>query len=174
MEREMCGYLEWNLNIQGPEVLEFEQQTRLEHGPRAVMALSKSSSSSSSSEMVVPIVATPVPVYPTPDTTPETTTFTRPIRPVRTKPSYRNPNYAQGLPSPPTSPQYRASPAALSPPVPTFLSASSSLQSSPASEDCKTPSPVSVGAPSTSQLGQVPKSVNMTRWPSDPRYMAAW
>jgi hypothetical protein len=37
MEREMCAYLEWKLNFQGDEVVEFEA-IRSEHGSKAIAA----------------------------------------------------------------------------------------------------------------------------------------
>ena len=134
MEREMCGYLEWNLNVTGQEVLEFEARIRAEHGPKAVAR----PSSSGSSEDVMRNS------YPTPDTTPDP--MSRPIRPVpspyKSKTSYQ-PRSASTLPSPPDSP------------APHFASSnSSSLQSSPASDDCKTPSPVAVTAATASRHGK--------------------
>ena len=106
MEREMCGYLEWNLNVSGSELESFERKVRAEHGPR------------------VPVVA----VYPTSEH--------RPIRPV---PTFRR--SAVVVPSPAPSPaDYHLSP-------PSFVSANSSLASSPASDDCKTPSPVALTRP---------------------------
>lgn len=139
MEREMCGYLEWNLNVGGEEVVAFEQSVRAEFGPRAV-------AKSAMSEDMPPMVPTKsTNVYPTPDTTPDVAS-TRPIRPVPSP--YKHKSYTQhpitnsaaGLPSPPASPHY-----AHSPQPPHFSSNTSSLQSSPASDDCKTPSPVAVG-----------------------------
>lgn len=35
MEREMCGYLEWNLNVQGEEIIEVESRIRADYGPGA-------------------------------------------------------------------------------------------------------------------------------------------
>jgi hypothetical protein len=34
MEREMCGYLEWNLNVMGEEVIEFEAAFEQSIAPR--------------------------------------------------------------------------------------------------------------------------------------------
>lgn len=145
MEREMCGYLEWNLNVGGEEVIAFEANVRAEFGPRAVANSSRSDESSASSSASASASAgyhmsKPVHhVYPTPDTTPD---VSRPIRPVPSP--YKHKSYTQqptissaaGLPSPPASPQYEP---------PHFSSSTaSSLQSSPASDDCKTPSPVAV------------------------------
>jgi hypothetical protein len=124
MEREMCGYLEWNLNV-GPEVAEFEARVRAEHGPRPA-----------------PTSFLADAFFPTPEASP------RPIRPV---PSYRKYSAAPApapapapvsaaFPSPPASPAYHLSP-------PSFASANSSLASSPASDDCKTPSPVAMIRP---------------------------
>jgi hypothetical protein len=140
MEREMCGYLEWNLNVGGEEVVNFEQSVRAEFGPRAVAR-------SSMSDDMPPMISKPsTNVYPTPDTTPDVAS-TRPIRPVPSP--YKHKSYTQhpitttaaGLPSPPASPHNYAH----SPQPPHFSSNTSSLQSSPASDDCKTPSPVAVG-----------------------------
>jgi hypothetical protein len=104
MEREMCGYLEWNLNVQGAELADFEAKVRAEHGPRVS-----------------------VPVFPVEH---------RPIRPV---PTFRRSQVV--VPSAAPSPaDYHLSP-------PSFASANSSLASSPASDDCKTPSPVAVTRP---------------------------
>lgn len=148
MEREMCGYLEWNLNVGGEEVIAFEQDVRAEFGPRAVARSSMSDESSGSNgsyTMTKPVHH----VYPTPDTTPDVA-VSRPIRPVpspyKHKSSYsQHPGIssaaAAGLPSPPASPQYNHSPQ-----PPHFASNNSSLQSSPASDDCKTPSPVTVAS----------------------------
>ena len=177
MEREMCGYLEWNLNVAGDEVVEFEDKVRSEHSPRAIAkASAMSQASSSSSDMVIPVVPkSSAHAYPTPDTTPDTH-LSRPIRPVpspyKTKMSAKTyPSLSQHqpyshlshlhysqqgsthvtsapcLPSPPNSPHshYLHPPSNLhsasSPTPPHFTSAYSSLQSSPASDDCKTPSP---------------------------------
>ncbi|KAI9639767.1 uncharacterized protein MKK02DRAFT_40092 [Dioszegia hungarica] len=150
MEREMCGYLEWNLNVAGPEVLDFESRVRAEHGAGAVAR--ETSSSSSSSSGTSSLYATPVHSYPTPDTTPDPS---RPIRPVpspyKSRAAYREPQPSRAtFPSPPASPQhshhahhsYHLSP-------PHFASANSSLVSSPASDDCKTPSPVAVTQPTS-------------------------
>lgn len=141
MEREMCGYLEWNLNVGGEEVVAFESSVRAEFGPRAI-------AKSSMSDDMPPMVTKPTTsnIYPTPDTTPDVAS-TRPIRPVPSP--YKHKSYTQhpitttaaGLPSPPASPQQFAH----SPQPPHFSSNTSSLQSSPASDDCKTPSPVAVG-----------------------------
>ena len=106
MEREMCGYLEWNLNVAGPELESFEKKVRVEHGPRHV-----------------------VNVYPT-------SSEHRLIRPV---PTFRRSTVV--VPSAAPSPaDYHLSP-------PSFASANSSLASSPASDDCKTPSPIAVTRP---------------------------
>jgi hypothetical protein len=142
MEREMCGYLEWNLNVQGEDIAEFEARVRAEHGPRAV---AKPSSSSTSTDSPIIIASSPAAAYPTPDTTPNPVA-SRPIRPVpspyKNRPSYREQvAAATSLPSPPASPHHYLR--AHSPP-PHFASANSSLASSPASDDCKTPSPVAV------------------------------
>ena len=147
MEREMCGYLEWNLNVGGEEVISFEQNVRIEFGARAVAKSSMSDHSTASAGSPYHPVSKPaVHVYPTPDTTPDVA-VSRPIRPVPSP--YKNKSYTQnptvstaaGLPSPPASPQYNHSPQ-----PPHFASNNSSLQSSPASDDCKTPSPLTVSS----------------------------
>jgi hypothetical protein len=159
MEREMCGYLEWNLNVAGEEVMDFEAKTRSEHGPRAIARASSSSSSLSSCSHLEPIsMPSPAAAYPTPETTPDPQG--RPIRPVPSpykQKSYRSSNAsthaavvaaaAAALPSPPQSPHhYLRAPnhdfASPSEPPHFSNSTSSSLASSPASDDCKTPSPV--------------------------------
>ncbi|GFZ43902.1 hypothetical protein JCM24511_01622 [Saitozyma sp. JCM 24511] len=144
MEREMCGYLEWNLNVQGEEVIEFEARVRAEHGPKAVAKASSSSASSSETPFVVPKVN----AYPTPETTPDPS---RPIRPVpspyKAKSSYQAQSARSSqisFPSPISPQQFLH---AHSPQPPHFASANSSLVSSPASDDCKTPSPVAMTAP---------------------------
>lgn len=139
----MCGYLEWNLNVEGKEVADFEARIRAEHGAMAVARASSSGGSSGGPSFI----STPVHAYPTPETTPDPA---RPIRPVpspyRSRPSYRDqPAPAQTFPSPPSSPHHAYH---LSPPH--FASANSSLASSPASDDCKTPSPVAVTQPPSS------------------------
>ena len=143
MEREMCGYLEWNLNVQGEDIAEFEARVRADHGPRAAF---KASSSSPSTDSPIIVVPSPAAAYPTPDTTPNPVA-SRPIRPVpspyKNRPTYREQvAAAASLPSPPASPHHYLR--AHSPPPPHFASANSSLASSPASDDCKTPSPVAV------------------------------
>ncbi|WVO16292.1 hypothetical protein L204_103967 [Cryptococcus depauperatus] len=125
MEREMCGYLEWNLNFTEREMLAFEAALRAEHGPRAVARAGSGSSGRSEAAGGL---------YPTPETTPDPVVVSRPIRPVPSpfkSRSFHSSNLS--FPSPPLSPQ-----------PPHLTSASSSLQSSPASDDCKTPSPVAV------------------------------
>lgn len=144
MEREMCGYLEWNLNVSGEEVADFEARVRAEHGPRAVaretsrVASSESVSSmpSSSSAAAAAVAAH---VYPSPETTPETCSMSRPIKPVPT------PHKRSAFPSPASMRNY-LHPSHVSPQPPALASASSSLASSPASEDCKTPSPVAMAS----------------------------
>jgi len=149
MEREMCGYLEWNLNVGGDEVTAFEARVRSEHGPKAVARASTPS-------IEVPIVYPTVHPYPTPDTTPDT--MSRPIRPVpspyKSRPSYRQ---QATFPSPPSSPTFLDESH--------FASNNSSLVSSPASDDCKTPSPVAVVAPPRhpSSSKPPPSAVDMAR-----------
>jgi len=138
MEREMCGYLEWNLNVMGDEVVEFEEKVRAEHGPEAV---AKAKMYPSDGSVMVSALSS---FYPSPETTPDPQMVARPIRPVpspyKNKSAYR-PLSATSLPSPPVSPFHYLHPSH-SPQPPHFASGSSSLTSSPASDDCKTPSPV--------------------------------
>lgn len=134
MEREMCGYLEWNLNVAGDEVAEFEARVRAEHGPRSTARMSSAVSEASSVVTMSPMVAAAA--YPSPEATPNAPTA-RPIRPVPTP--YKRSHTA--FPSP-TS--VRNTYLNVSPHPPALASASSSLASSPASEDCKTPSPVAM------------------------------
>lgn len=157
MEREMCGYLEWNVNVAGDEVADLEARVRAEHGS------SQASSSSTKTFNVfepTPIAAScaaaaaAAAAYPSPEATPSS----RPIRPVPTPYTRRagTPASASACPSPTSSlrnaymASHSATPSHLSPhhPPPALASASSSLASSPASDDCKTPSPVAlVGKP---------------------------
>lgn len=143
MEREMCSYLEWNLNVSGEEVAEFEARVRAEHGPRPT-ASTRMSSAVSDVSSIAAVTASmsshsnvAAAAYPSPEATPNSTTA-RPIRPVPT-PSYKRSHAA--FPSP-TS--IRNAYLNVSPQPPSLASASSSLASSPASEDCKTPSPVAM------------------------------
>ncbi|KAK4687348.1 hypothetical protein P7C73_g2763, partial [Tremellales sp. Uapishka_1] len=141
MEREMCGYLEWNLNVSGEEVLDFEAKIRADHGHKTVGSRAPSSSSEGSI-----IVTTPTTSYPSPESTPDPQASSRPIRPVPSPYKYRPTSrhvVSSAFPSPPCSPS--------SPHPPYFASANSSLASSPASEDCKTPSPVAVTGPASRQ-----------------------
>ncbi|ORY33962.1 hypothetical protein BCR39DRAFT_577668 [Naematelia encephala] len=163
MEREMCGYLEWNLNVMGDEVLEFEARVRAEHGPKAVARASSSSSCGGASSSEASVVVSAPHSYPTPETTPDPST-SRPIRPVpspyKSKPSFQA--AALALPSPPCSPHQYLHPAH-SPQPPHFASASSSLQSSPASDDCKTPSPIAVTSSAAGSSVRHGKGVDMSR-----------
>ncbi|OWZ62514.1 hypothetical protein AYX14_05372 [Cryptococcus neoformans] len=142
MEREMCGYLEWNLNFGEREMLEFEMDLRALHGPRAVAR----ASSGSSGRSEIAMADSPCESYPTPETTPDPQVSSRPIRPVpspyKTRSYSHVPPMVPAFPSPPLSPHH----AHLSPQPPRLSSANSSLQSSPASDDCKTPSPITVMA----------------------------
>ncbi|WVQ72590.1 hypothetical protein IAR50_002148 [Cryptococcus sp. DSM 104548] len=138
MEREMCGYLEWNLNFGEREMADFEAATRIEHGPEAVVRASSGSSGRSEASYVAP----PPKAYPTPENTPNPQLSARPIRPVpspyKTRVYQHSSASAAAFPSPPPSPTHGE--------PPHLSSANSSLQSSPASDDCKTPSPVAVTA----------------------------
>jgi hypothetical protein len=60
MEREMCVYLEWNLNVQGDEIVDFGARIRSEHGSKALAASSPSPG---------PTSVLPVNAYPTPGMT---------------------------------------------------------------------------------------------------------
>ncbi|TYJ56978.1 hypothetical protein B9479_002257 [Cryptococcus floricola] len=154
MEREMCGYLEWNLNFDEREMADFEASTRTEHGPEAVVRASSGSSGRSEASFVAP----PAKSYPTPENTPNPQVSTRPIRPVpspyKTRVYQHSQASAAAFPSPPPSPTHGE--------PPHLSSANSSLQSSPASDDCKTPSPVAVTA---TNRGPHPhaKSFDMTK-----------
>jgi hypothetical protein len=146
MERELCGFLEWNLNVQGEEAIEFEARVRAEHGPKAVSG-APSSSASSETPLDVPTAN----AYPTPEITPDPC---RPIRPdpspYKVEPTYQAQAAAQSsqisFPSP-ISPQQFLHAHSPQPPRFRFASANSSLVSSPESDDCKTPSPVAMTAP---------------------------
>ncbi|WWC94186.1 hypothetical protein V866_001026 [Kwoniella sp. B9012] len=150
MEREMCGYLEWNLNVAGDEIANFEAKIRSEHGPKAIARASSASSSSEGSVIVPSPVVSASRSYPTPETTPDPQPSSRPIRavpsPYKSRSTYQpqiptTASHQAAFPSPPISPVTHHS----SPHPPHFTSsASSSLQSSPASDDCKTPSPVTL------------------------------
>lgn len=139
MEREMCGYLEWNLNVLGEEVLDFECRIKSEHGPTAVAKASSSSSSDNS------YISDPTAAYPTPESTPDPSS-SRPIRPVPSPYKNRSSSHPRidTFPSPKSPPRYLNAIHHLSPQPPHFASANSSLASSPASENCKTPSPAVV------------------------------
>ncbi|WOO85629.1 PHO85 cyclin-2 [Vanrija pseudolonga] len=139
MEREMCGYLEWNLNVAGDELAEFEARTRAEHGPRAVARASSAVSSEVSLAASSP-AETLANVYPSPETTPDpSSSSSRPIRPV---PALHK-RAPTTFPSPASMRNAYLTPSSnVSPQPPALASASSSLASSPASEDCKTPSPI--------------------------------
>lgn len=137
MEREMCGYLEWNINVSGEEVAEFEALVRAEHGPRSIASVRMSSavSEAPSSVGTIPHSAAAA-AYPSPEATPNAPA-TRPIRPVPTP--YKRSHSAFPSPASTRNPYLNVSPQ-----PPALASASSSLASSPASEDCKTPSPVAM------------------------------
>jgi hypothetical protein len=139
MEREMCGYLEWNLNVSGEEAADFERRVRAEHGPSAVPhQRGRAHAEAPAAVPVAPSAAAAA--YPSPETTPSSTA-SRPIRPVPA-PSSKRP--AAAFPSPGSARAYLHP--QVSPQPPALASASSSLASSPASEDCKTPSPVAIVA----------------------------
>lgn len=147
MEREMCGYLDWNLNVSGEEVAEFEARVRAEHGPVRRSATSEVSLASVSPAVSVAGSSSAAAAYPSPKSTPD------PSRPIRPVPA---PYKRSAFPSPSHRNAY-LHPSHISPQPPALSSASSSLASSPASEDCKTPSPVAAIAkpkrPSSSRSG---------------------
>jgi hypothetical protein len=139
MEREMCGVLEWNLNVLGEEVIEFEASVRAEYGVEA--PVKASCPASTATHFVVPKVNV--------CRTPRDQSW-----PLLTVPTCAFPLHgiADVGTAAPSRIIYIAHPppAAVlqndSPPPPHFTSAESSLVSSPASEDCKTPSPFAVTA----------------------------
>ncbi|BEI81266.1 hypothetical protein CcaverHIS002_0204260 [Cutaneotrichosporon cavernicola] len=137
MEREMCGYLEWNLNVSGEDVAEFEALVRADHGARPAMRMSANIPEPASSMASIPHSVAAA-AYPSPEATPNGI-GARPIRPVPT-PSYKRSHTAFPSPASSTRNPYLN----VSPQPPALASASSSLASSPASEDCKTPSPVAM------------------------------
>ena len=151
MEREMCSYLEWNLNVMDDQVVEFEARIRAESEPKPLVKPSRLVPSDRS----LPAPSDLSYMYPTPETTPDQHMAARPIRPVPSPYKTKTPRRqlsASILPSPPASPQnhYHASHS-----PPRFASADSSLASSPASDDCKTPSPVahmSAGSSASSRM----------------------
>lgn len=169
MEREMCGYLEWSLNVEGQEVADFESRIRQEFSPKPVVAASSSSASACGPAPVPHLSSHGSSAYPSPETTPDpngngASSRAYPERPIRPVPSPHRPSRvgavakptaASAYISPPLSPTSRPSyhsshshylrPTHLSPndSMPTS-SASSSLVSSPASDNCRTPSPVAI------------------------------
>ncbi|WVO22212.1 uncharacterized protein IAS62_003542 [Cryptococcus decagattii] len=157
MEREMCGYLEWHLNFGDREMLDFETDLRSVHGPKAMTR----ASSGSSGRPDIGFADSPCKSYPTPEATPDPQVSSRPIRPVPSPYKSRFyshvPPMAPAFPSPPPSPHH----VHLSPQPPHLSSASSSLQSSPASDDCKTPSPITMMA--TARSIPCTKSFGMTK-----------
>ncbi|RSH95826.1 hypothetical protein EHS25_000919 [Saitozyma podzolica] len=139
MEREMCGFLEWNLNVLGEEVIEFEASVRAEYGVEA--PVKASCPASTATHFVVPKVNV--------CRTPRDQSW-----PLLTVPTCAFPLHgiADVGTAAPSRIIYIAHPppAAVlqndSPPPPHFTSAESSIVSSPASEDCKTPSPFAATA----------------------------
>ncbi|RXK35021.1 alternative cyclin Pcl12 [Tremella mesenterica] len=136
MEREMCGYLEWNLNVAGEEVTDFERRLRVDFGPKAIV-----SRSSPTTVEAHHLPTPPTHSYPTPETTPDAPQ-SRPIRPVPSP--YKSKPVTYAPPSPPSSPHSSHYHPQSPPQYSSSSSLQSSLQSSPASDDCKTPSPVPV------------------------------
>ena len=179
MEREMCGYLEWNLNVAGDEVADFEKRVRAEFGPKAVAkatAAASSAVSDSATSMPTPPAASSSTLhasYPTPETTPDVP-HARAIRPVPS-PYKSKPSASYAPPSPPCSPHHVAHHYlhAHSPQPPHFGSASSSLQSSPASDDCKTPSPVAI-VPSRHGKDAHATAYDRPRYPGYPINVGGW
>ncbi|GFZ43055.1 hypothetical protein JCM24511_00773 [Saitozyma sp. JCM 24511] len=134
MEREMCAYLEWNLNVQGDEVVEFEACIRAEHGSAAVAASSPSS---------VPVFTPALNAYHTPEMTLDRSQsiqpapsvyWSRPQRVVQIGLSFQAPRITQAE---------HLHNSELCPQPPCICTATSSLTSSPVSDYCKTPSAVS-------------------------------
>jgi hypothetical protein len=137
MEREMCGYLEWNLNILGEEIIEFEASVRAYHGAEVVAKAS--SSASSATQFLLPMVKP----YSTrrdqawPFSTVPTCAFLlHGLADVGTA----APSCEVSMAHPPPGAVLQND----SPSLPDFTSADSSLVSSPASQDCKTPPPAAV------------------------------
>jgi hypothetical protein len=172
MESEMCVYLEWKLNVGGEEVLEFEAKIRVQFGLRLNSSrktpFNGTSSHSSDSYGASAIVTPASSVYPTPDLTPSIAE-SRAIRHVLSPaehPSYhisqRQPPHhhiAPAAPSiPPSPPAFTCFIHVQSPQPPPYISATSSLQSSPASEDCKTPFSIASPAPHRHFLSEALKS----------------
>lgn len=153
MEREMCGYLDFALNVSGEEVAEFEAYVRAEHGPArrsatsdvSMASVSPAVSATGSSSAAAAAAAA---AYPSPKSTPNSSRLIRPVPGSSSR-------GGSAFPSP--SRNAYLHPSHISPQPPALSSASSSLASSPASEDCKTPSPVAAIAkpkrPSSSRTG---------------------
>jgi hypothetical protein len=135
MEREMCVYLEWNLNVQGDEIVDFEALIRSEHGSKALAASSPSPG---------PTSVLPVNAYPTPGMTRDRS---QPIQQVPSPYMSRPQQVVQSqisLPSPPVSSAHHLLSSALTPQPPHFATAIASLASSPVSDDCRTPPAITV------------------------------
>jgi hypothetical protein len=135
MEREMCVYLEWNLNVQGDEIVDFEALIRSEHGSKAIAASSPSPG---------PTSVLPVNAYPTPGMTRDRS---QPIQQVPSPYMSRPQQVVQSqisLPSPPVSSAHHLLSSALTPQPPHFATAIASLASSPVSDDCRTPPAITV------------------------------
>ncbi|KAL7421635.1 hypothetical protein Q5752_003404 [Cryptotrichosporon argae] len=161
MEREMCGYLEWYLNGGQDEVLALWARVDAEHGMAAAARSSGSGSSAGASHSVraspsLPAAPSAASAYPSPEATPDSS---RPIRGVRA--ASRSSRSAPALPAhcPPAQDVAAAAHAFPSPACsPDFHmaamnSAASSANSSPLSQDPRTPSP-NVAATTVSHVMQ--------------------
>jgi hypothetical protein len=137
MEREMCGYLEWNLNVMGEEVIEFEASVRAEYSAEALVKAS--CPASSATHLGVPMVN-------------GCSTARDQSGPLSAVPACAFPLHGLVDPGTAAAPSrisiVHPSPAAVLqddyPLPPHLTSSNSSLVSSPASQDCKTPSPCAV------------------------------
>jgi hypothetical protein len=137
MEREMCGYLEWNLNVLSEEVIEFEASLRAEYSTEAPVEAPRPAWRAN--HLGVPMV--------TPCSTPRDQ-----AGPLSAVPAYAVPLHGLVDPRTATAPSgiFIAHPPPASvlqddyPRPPCFTSGNSSVVSSPASLDCKTPSPCAV------------------------------
>jgi hypothetical protein len=141
MERELCAYLEWNLNVQGEEVVEFEARIRSEHGSKAIATSSPSPG---------PTSVLPVNAYSGPETKGDPNR-SQPIQQVPSPYTLRLQQIVHSqisFPSPPLSSGHHLHRSVLTPQSPHFATAVSSLASSPVSDDCRTPTAATVIASS--------------------------
>jgi hypothetical protein len=131
MERELCAHLEWNLNVQGDEIVEFEARIRSEHGSKSIAASTPSPGPTSVLSINAysgpgmkgdPNRSEQIQQVPSPYTL-------RPQQAVHSQISF---------PSPPLSSGYHHR-SLLTPQSPDCTSDISSPASSPLSDDCRTP-----------------------------------